>query len=176
MKRSVWVVGVSAGMLAASLAVASFSVPGDLPQNEVKRGLAIAPVQLNLQGKNKSLVGKGSYIVNAQGGCNDCHTNPPYTANGDPHNGDPEHVNATNYLAGGQHFGPFVSRNITPDQSGKPAGMTFEQFKNTLRTGKDLSNTTLQVMPWPIYGKMTDADIKAVYEYLSSIPHAEPGG
>lgn len=32
----------------------------------------------------------------------------------------------------------------------------------------------LQVMPWPVYGKMTRRDLRAVYEYLSAIPHAEP--
>ena len=32
----------------------------------------------------------------------------------------------------------------------------------------------LQVMPWPIYGKMSDHDLRAVYEYLKAIPHAEP--
>ncbi len=28
----------------------------------------------------------------------------------------------------------------------------------------------LQVMPWPVYGKMTDRDLIAIYEYLSAIP------
>ena len=34
---------------------------------EIKRGFEIAPVPLNLEGKNRALVGLGSYIVNAQG-------------------------------------------------------------------------------------------------------------
>jgi len=25
-------------------------------------------------------------------------------------------------------------------------------------------------MPWPVYGKMTDRDLRAVYEFLSAIP------
>jgi hypothetical protein len=25
-------------------------------------------------------------------------------------------------------------------------------------------------MPWPVYGKMSDCDIKAIYEYLKAIP------
>src|SRR4051794_4815650 len=40
---------------------------------EARIGLSIAPVSLDLRGKNHELVGLGSYIVNAQGGCNDCH-------------------------------------------------------------------------------------------------------
>ena len=30
-------------------------------------------------------------------------------------------------------------------------------------------------MPWPIFRNMTDLDIRAIYAYLSSIPHAETG-
>jgi hypothetical protein len=30
-------------------------------------------------------------------------------------------------------------------------------------------------MPWPVYRHMTDRDLRAIYEYLASIPHAEPG-
>ncbi|MFN3649228.1 MAG: cytochrome C [Armatimonadota bacterium] len=163
----------------AGLSIAAGAAPrrddSGLPVDEVKRGLKIAPVPLNLKGKNKALVGKGSYIVNAQGGCNDCHTNPSYAPGGNPFAGEPEQINADHYLAGGQQFGPFVSRNLTPDEQGRPAGMTFKEFKQVLRTGKDLSGTTLQVMPWPVYGKMTDKDLRAVYEYLRAIPPAQPG-
>jgi hypothetical protein len=30
------------------------------------------------------------------------------------------------YLAGGTAFGPFVSRDLTPSENNKPAGLTFE--------------------------------------------------
>ena len=40
--------------------------------SEIRKGFAIAPVPLNLEGKNRALVGLGSYIVNAQGDCNGC--------------------------------------------------------------------------------------------------------
>jgi hypothetical protein len=29
---------------------------------------------------------------------------------------------------------------------------------------------SLQVMPWPTFQNMTDHDLRAIYEYLSSIP------
>ena len=53
-------------------------------------GFAIAPVPLNLEGKNRDLVGLGSFIVNAQADCNGCHTagGPPnfnYANNGNPY-------------------------------------------------------------------------------------------
>jgi len=30
-------------------------------------------------------------------------------------------------------------------------------------------------MPWSVFQSMTDHDLRAIYAYLSSIPHAEPG-
>lgn len=142
---------------------------------ELQRGIDIAPVHLDLRGKNPQLVARGSYIVNAQGGCNDCHTCPPYAEGGDPFQGQPEAINAENYLAGGTSFGPFVSANITPDESGLPAGLTRDEFVEVIRTGHDPDNPTelLQVMPWPVFRNMIDRDLHAVYEYLSAIPHAE---
>ena len=85
------------------------------------------------------------------------------------------HAHCANYLAGGTPFGPFVSRNITPDATGRPAGLTRDEFIQLLRTGHDPDDPgeLLQVMPWPVYGKMVERDLSAVYEYLSSIPHAE---
>ena len=150
------------------------------------KGFQIAPVPLNLEGKNVALVGLGSYIVNAVGGCNDCHTSPPYAAGGDPFAGDPKKVNAARYLAGGTPFGDPtnpdtpVSRNLTPRANGLPANLTWEQFRQVIRTGADLKHRRpffpsedhdlLQVMPWPVYQDMTDRDLRAVYEYLRSIP------
>jgi hypothetical protein len=150
----------------------------DDSESKIRRGFDIAPVPLNLQGKNRALVGLGSYIVNAQGGCNDCHTNPAYLPGHDPFLGEEEQINGPCYLSGGVDFGPFRSRNLTPNSEGLPAGLTFEQFLHVLRTGEDLKTPfnppfdggRLQVMPWPVYGKMTDRDIKAVYEYLTTIP------
>jgi len=143
-------------------------------ESAIQRGYAIAPVPLNLVGKNRALVGLGSYIVNS-GGCNDCHTNPAYAPGGSPFLGQAEEINTAQYMAGGRLFppSPFKSANITPDASGKPAGLTLEQFITTLRTGHnplDPPGTLLQVMPWPVFGKKTDGDLRAIYEYLSAIP------
>jgi hypothetical protein len=171
-------------ILTVALSGITWGQGGGPPRGEaerVNRGFAIAPVPLNLAGRDVILVGLGSYIVNGPGGCNGCHTNPSYAEGGDPFLGQPEQINTANYLAGGQEFGPFTSRNITPDpETGLPAGHTFEEFVEEMRTGRDHKNLhpefgpLLQVMPWPEYGKMTDRDIRAVYEYLSAIPHAEP--
>lgn len=160
--------GVSQGQKASS---------GDPEADRVLQGFRIAPVHLTLKNRDRNLVGLGSYLVNAVGGCNDCHTNPSYAPGGDPFQGEPKKVNSEHYLAGGQQFGPFTSANITPDAHGLPAGLTLAEFKRVLRTGHDPDDPgrLLQVMPWPTYQDMTDNDVRAIYEYLRSIPHAEPG-
>ncbi|MDO9107199.1 MAG: cupredoxin domain-containing protein [Methylovulum sp.] len=130
------------------------------------------PIALNLDGKNTDQVYLGSYIVNAQGGCADCHSCPSYAAGHDPFKGETKQFNASSYLAGGKAFGPFVSANLTPDSNGKPDGMTLNQFKYLMRSGKKphITGDILQVMPWPVYGNMSDVDLEAMYAYLSSIP------
>jgi hypothetical protein len=150
---------------------------------EVQIGFAISPVKLNLEGKDPDLVGLGSYIVNAQGGCNDCHTCPSYKPGHNPFHppfgvsGDGE-INSPTYLAGGVDFGPapftVTSDNITPDSTGKPNGLTLEQFHILMRTGHDaVRNDNLAVMPWPIYRHMTGRDLDAIYAFLTAIPPAE---
>jgi hypothetical protein len=155
-----------------AMAMAHVALAPDNDASEIQRGFEIAPVNLDLKGKNRALVGLGSYIVNT-GGCNDCHTNPPYADGGDPFQGQPEQINVDCYLSGGMSFGPFVSRNLTPDAQGLPAGLTLDLFIHTLRTGQDPQEPgeLLQVMPWPVFGKKTDRDLTAIYEYLRSIPH-----
>lgn len=144
-------------------------------ESRIQIGFAIAPVPLKLKG-NRALIGLGSYIVNAQGGCNDCHTNPQFADGGDPFQGQPKKVNAARYLAGGTAFGPFTSRNITPNSTGLPAGRTLTEFLQLMRTGIDFRQAhpqispLLQVMPWPVYQDMTERDLKAIYAYLSAIP------
>ena len=151
-------------------------VPGH-DESEVQRGLAISPVPMDLHAKNRDLVGLGSYLVNAVGSCNDCHSCPSYEPGHSPYMGGDGAIDAENFLAGGVPFGPFVSRNITPDETGRPAGLTREEFITALRTGHDPDEPgmILQVMPWPVLRNMTDRDLEAIYEYLSSIPHAESG-
>jgi hypothetical protein len=182
-----WVMGAS--MAVALLAVA-VRADDDESERQIRRGFQLAEqigLTLNLTGKNRALVGLGSYIVNAHGGCNDCHTWPSYVEGGDPFQGQPEQINAARYLAGGRVFispapyplglnGCVVSANITPFEDGKPAGLTFEQFQHLLLTGEDHDDTAhnpprlLQVMPWPVFANMTIRDMRAVYEFLSAIP------
>ena len=151
--------------------------------SKIQIGFNIAPVPLNLQGKNPALVGLGSYIVNAQGDCAGCHSNPQYAPGGDPHLGQPEVSDPAGHLRGGaQIFGPvIVPRNLTPNANGLPGGLRLDQFLEVLSIGTDFENAPpvvpgphspdlLQIMPWPVFSKMTDREKRAIYEYLRAIP------
>jgi hypothetical protein len=155
----------------------------DDEESRIQQGLDSAPVPLDLTGKNRALVGLGSYIVNTQANCSDCHTWPQFAPHGNPFLGEAEETNTAGYLAGGRPFlgGTMFSRNLTPDpDSGLPADLTFEEFEFIMRTGVDddklaphipsFDNDLLQVMPWPWFRKMTTRDLRAIYEYLRAIP------
>ena len=64
---------------------------------KIIQGYKIAPVTLNLKGKDWALVGLGSYLVNTTG-CNDCHTFPNWATGGNPFLGEPEQINTDRYL------------------------------------------------------------------------------
>jgi hypothetical protein len=176
----------------------------------VQQGFAISPIpkgQLNLSGKVPAQVGLGSYLVNGVADCGGCHSFPKFlpqgdTAGGNPEAGDPyqgtpssqsihqqlrANFNVSHYLAGGACYGPFMSRNLTPDTSGRPLGLTEQEFVRVMRTGEDIAceknptnpicalgpdTAVLQVMPWPANHGMTDDELAAIYAYLSAIPAA----
>jgi hypothetical protein len=107
--------------------------------------------------------------------------------------------NVKHFLAGGRCFGGFMARNLTPDDSGRPRGLTEAEFITVMRTGADVSCNkqqpplyggipdgvcnlpdppganvfynplVLQTMSWPTYHSLTDGDLKAIYAYLSAL-------
>jgi hypothetical protein len=135
---------------------------GDDEDNLVKIGFEIAPVPLNLDGKNHDLVGLGSFIVNAVGDCNGCHSSGapplgiyPFVTGKNPYFNQPEKVDPTVYLNGGANFGTvgtptgpngyggplIISRNLTPDKNGRPeGGHTLAEFKQIIRHGTDFDH------------------------------------
>ena len=207
--RSRWCLTALAGaslaaLLAGSAAVRADEHDQDSTDPRVRRGFEIAPVALNLAGKDRALVGLGSYLVNGSADCNGCHTASPqveFAAGGNPYFGQPKVVNQSTYLGGGRDFGPLtpgtphiVSRNLTPDKTGKPeGGRSFAEFREIIRTGVDLDHlhppcsatiTTgclpapfdgnlLQIMPWPNFQNLSDHELRAIYEYLSAVPCIE---
>jgi hypothetical protein len=147
---------------------------------KIQRGFQIAPVPLDLYGKDRNLVGLGSYIVNAQIDCNGCHSQDPsteFSPGGNPYlvpqffTGRKQ-VNPATYLGGVRDFGHLgtppnqgshiVSRNLTPDKTGRPeGGRTFSEFLQIIRTGADLvrlhaqtrsTSVTTNCLPLPFDG------------------------
>ena len=136
---------------------------------------------------------RGQYLVTI-GGCNDCHTPLKMGPKGpEPDmsrmlSGHPEQVRVTaparlsgpEWMAASNvtntaHSGPCgvaFTANLTPDQNTGLGTWTEEMFIKALRTGRHMgaSREILPPMPWYNYAKMTDADLKAVYAYLRSIP------
>src|SRR5271170_8220327 len=135
--------------------------------SKMQIGFSIAPVPLNLVGKDRCLVGLGSYLVNGANDCNFCHTagGPPnfnFLTGHNPYflQQAPKKTDPTTYLAGGAPFGtelPFnvppglgygeylgptiIARNLTPDKNGLPeGGHTLAQFMEIMRTGVDMDH------------------------------------
>jgi len=154
--------GLALGGLISSPRGRAYAKAGDESDSRIQKGLEIAPVPLNLEGKNPALVGLGSYIVNTEG-CDDCHSAGPrteYASN--PYQcatpactaSKPKIVNQKTYLGGGRDFGELavpaigsahiISRNLTPapnNKTGLPGGdITYEKFLQIIRHGTDFDN------------------------------------
>lgn len=141
-------------------------------------------------------VTRGHYLVNA-GGCNDCHSPKVMTPQGPAldeskllsgHQAGsklpPITYDATkpgnwvlfsaDLTAAVGPWGMTFAANLTPDSTTGIGAWSADDFKNTLRTGKHLGQAggrpVLPPMPWQKVGKMTDADLDAMYAYLKSIP------
>ena len=120
--------------------------------SRIQRGFDIAPVHLNLEGKNRALVGLGSYLVNATVPCNECHGAGPaitqFLPGDNPYFGQTAVIDAAAYLGGGRDFGApvpgsahIISRTLTPDKTGLPEGdRTFGEFVQIMTTGVDLDH------------------------------------
>ena len=150
------------GVFGSSRRVQAQNAPDAYEASLIAQGFAIAPVPLNLAGKDQNLVGLGSYLVNAVGDCDGCHSSGvaplfvyPYETGKNPYFHQPEKIDPAAYLNGGTSFGAvgtptgpngyagpnIISRNLTPDKNGLPeGGRTLSEFMTILRTGADLDH------------------------------------
>ncbi|MGH6891002.1 MAG: c-type cytochrome [Dongiaceae bacterium] len=81
-------------------------------------------------------------------------------------------------LSGGKLQGdpnmPIVA-NITPHETGLN-NWTEADFIRALREGKRKDGTAIsEYMPWRAYGQMSDAELKAIWAYLRTVPPVEKG-
>ncbi len=116
------------------------------------------------------VINYGKYIVNAAA-CKDCHTQ---FSKGK--------LVAGTEFGGGREF-PFPdgsivrSGNISPDNATGIGGWNEAQFIKLFLSRSDSATLTNiikpdefnTIMPWTMYGKMTEEDLKAIYAYLKTI-------
>ena len=141
---------------------------------------------------NADKVARGKYIVTTSG-CHDCHTpwvmgekgpEPDMTRALSGHPQDmvlppaprPEApwvmtAAATNTAWAGP-WGISYTRNLTPHKENGLGEWTEQQFIDTMRTGRrqGRGREILPPMPWRAYRNLNDADLKAVFAYLRSLP------
>ncbi len=141
------------------------------------------------------LVQRGAYLVSS-GLCNDCHSPKKFTAAGPVPDesillsGHPASLSALDFPADkldpngwavmtNGHFtawaGPWgisFAANLTPDEKTGLGTWKEEDFIKAVRSGKHMGTgrDILPPMPWPLIGKMSDDDLKAIFAYLQSLP------
>ena len=140
----------------------------------------------------QEMIARGQYLVTI-GGCNDCHTPWKMGPNGPEQDmsrmlsGHPETLKpptapqplgpwntsvAATFTAWSGPWGVSYTANLTPDQNTGLGIWDEAMFFKTMRDGRHMGDgrPLLPPMPWFNYGKMTDADLRAVFTYLKSIP------
>ena len=141
----------------------------------------------------KADVARGKYLVTVML-CNDCHTpfkpgpqgpEPDMTRMLSGHPADLvmppvpplpagawQWIGASTNTAFAGPWGVSFTANLTPDADTGLGGWTPEMFIQALRTGKHQGKgrPILPPMPYPWINKLTDADLRAVFSYLQSIP------
>lgn len=112
----------------------------------------------------------GEYLVN-MAACGECHTPMDH---GKPIKGKEFAGGNEFYLEG---FGTVRSLNITPDETSGIGTWTKEMFIKRFKYYTDSAYTPIPVgknnfntiMPWTMYGGMTEDDLGAIYEYLRTV-------
>lgn len=139
----------------------------DFPVNLIVRTMPEAPDPWECTAPGDE--GHGKYLTTIAG-CPECHTKQ-----------EKGQVVGERF-AGGWRFplpgGSFVtSKNITPDKETGIGNWTREQFVMMFRSrGKAESAFEVKpggrqtVMPWNMYGGMSEEDLGAIYDYLRTIP------
>jgi mono/diheme cytochrome c family protein len=165
-----------AALLAASLASSPMIAVAETPQWDA----ATAKIQ------------RGEYLVTTAG-CNDCHTPMVIGANGPERDmtrmlsGHPGQLvmppappleepwgaaASSTFTAWSGPWGVSFTANLTPDPETGLGRWTFQNFRDTIRTGRHLGRgrEILPPMPIPMYKHFKDEDLEAIFAYLQSIP------
>jgi mono/diheme cytochrome c family protein len=104
---------------------------------------------------------RGAYLVTI-GACANCHT--PQDQRGQP-------IPGMDFGGGFVFEGPWgrvASANLTPAPSGIPY-YDVALFREVLRTGYVKARPINPIMPWHVFGGMTDEDTAAIFAYLTTL-------
>lgn len=142
----------------------------------------------------QEMITRGAYLVNTIG-CDDCHTPKKMTPKGPVpdlerrFSGHPSDellpkINKQDIEPGkwmlmnsdltafAGPWGVSFATNLTPDETGL-GNWTFKNFKTALRDGKFMGlenqRMLLPPMPWQNFRKLTDSDLRAMFEYLKTV-------
>lgn len=161
--------------------------------NNVMRGLAVNAVNVAAPASvsDAALFARGSYIVNAQASCNDCHTNRDRD-----YQSATRQINTAAFLSGGRVFAvppPLqpvfkIVRSMTSNLTGSSMGyfttagdptISFQQWVEEITQGVHADMTAPKPplawpMPWQHFGQMTLGDLEAVYTYVRTVAQVAP--
>ena len=65
-------------------------------------------------------------------------------------------------------YGRVASRNLTPDPSGIPY-YNADLFMDVMRTGMAKARKIHDEMPWVVFGRQTDEDLRAIFAFLQTV-------
>jgi mono/diheme cytochrome c family protein len=118
--------------------------------------------------QNPEQIARGRYLVDSVAACGSCHTTHTGSLTGPEEQGG--------YLAGGNaledqgNFKVYVP-NLTSDAETGLGKWSDDQIVRAIRDGVDDEGDLLfPVMPFPSYQHMSDDDVRAVVEYLRTVP------
>ncbi|HSD21431.1 MAG TPA: diheme cytochrome c-553 [Anaeromyxobacter sp.] len=164
-----------------------------LPLSLAAVALLAAVSAAHASGAAKGDVARGKYVVTVSG-CNDCHTPWKLGPNGPEQDmsrmlsGHPEQLTmppaptlpegpwmvtaSATFTAWSGPWGVSFAANLTPDAETGLGKWTEKEFIDTVRSGRHFGRgrPILPPMPTQNVAVMTDADLRAVFAYLRSIP------
>ena len=109
-------------------------------------------------------VAYGSYLANSVANCRGCHTERDLKTGayiGEPYAG------GTKFESAAQKGSYCVTPNLTPDPTtGVIYGWTEQQFVDRFHKPRVVA---ISEMPWELFSRMTDNDIRAIYRYLQTL-------
>ena len=180
-------------LLSGSLAIA-LAVVGGCSQQPASAPAQPGPAAAAPAAPVQSPADRGRVLVQV-GGCNDCHTTKKLGPQGPepdmdkelsghpqgisvtslykPAKGSPWTIATTDTLTSWSGpWGTSFAANLTPDPTGLKDGVWSEaSFLSAMKTGqhRGKGRAILPPMPWQMYSKLSDDDLKAIWAYLQTI-------